>query len=96
MIGCSFAPRKPKKGDGNSKAHEYATNRLLSRYFQLQLTLNESLDLPLFLHCRNAAADLLSLLAPYSFKGVVHSFDGTVEEARKFIDMGYFIGLNGW
>ena len=29
-------------------------------------------------------------------KGVIHSFDGTLEEANTFIQMGYFIGINGW
>ena len=25
----------------------------------------------------------------------IHSFDGTLDEAMKFIQLGYFIGLNG-
>ncbi|XP_050295866.1 deoxyribonuclease TATDN1 isoform X2 [Anthonomus grandis grandis] len=65
------------------------------KYFELQLKLNEELNLPLFLHCRNAASDLYDILSNYKFKGVVHSFDGNLEEAKKFIDLGYFIGLNG-
>lgn len=66
------------------------------KYFELQLTLNQSLQLPLFLHCRNAASDLYQILSKYTFKGVIHSFDGSIEEATKFIDLGYYIGLNGW
>ena len=26
----------------------------------------------------------------------VHSFTGTVEEALKAVDMGFYIGVNGW
>lgn len=66
------------------------------RYFELQLNLNESLNLPLFLHCRNAAGDLYDILSKYAFKGVVHSFDGSIQEATRFIDLGYYIGVNGW
>lgn len=58
----------------------------------------EQTGLPLFLHCRNAAKDLLNCLQSKrdSFSaGVVHSFDGTLEEARSFLDLGLAIGLNG-
>jgi TatD DNase family protein len=67
------------------------------RYFDLQLGLAETLDLPLFLHCRNSASDLVSALAKrQNLRGVVHSFDGTEEEARAILDLGYSIGINGW
>lgn len=66
------------------------------RYFELQLSLSEEFKLPLFLHCRNAAEDLYNILKKYELIGVVHSFDGTIEQATKFIELGYYIGLNGW
>ena len=36
---------------------------------------------------------VLSLL-PVSFQ--MHSFDGTLEEAREAVNFGLYIGLNGW
>lgn len=55
--------------------------------------------LPFFYHCRNAANDLISILKtsrnPKVFCGVVHSFDGSLEEALEFISLGLYIGING-
>ncbi|KAK5649110.1 hypothetical protein RI129_004002 [Pyrocoelia pectoralis] len=66
------------------------------KYFEKQLHLAQFLNLPLFLHCRNSAEDLHSILSKYqNLRGVVHSFDGTIDEANKFIELGYYIGLNG-
>jgi len=70
------------------------------KYFEAQLDLSGLFELPLFLHCRAAATDMLDILKKNqdklcSSKGVVHSFDGTLEEAQAFIDLGYSIGLNG-
>ncbi|XP_056636784.1 deoxyribonuclease TATDN1 isoform X1 [Diorhabda sublineata] len=66
------------------------------KYFNLQLSLTKTFNLPLFLHCRNAAEDLYAVLVNYpGVKGVVHSFDGSYEEACKFLDLGLYIGLNG-
>jgi len=60
------------------------------------------LQLPLFLHCRTgeAARELLGMLERHlpslpSPPGVVHSFDGSFEDAEKFMALGFYIGING-
>lgn len=68
--------------------------------FDLQLDLAESLNLPLFLHSRAAADDFEAALRPRlqagKLKGgVVHSFTGTVEEMKRLVDLGLYIGING-
>ncbi|XP_022913753.2 deoxyribonuclease TATDN1 [Onthophagus taurus] len=74
---------------------QFCSKDIQKKYFKLQLKLLDHYKLPLFLHCRNAANDLYEILSEFNFKGVVHSFDGTIEEATKFIELGYYIGLNG-
>lgn len=70
------------------------------KYFEKQLTLAAKYRLPLFLHCRNAFDDFWSIIernseAIAATGGVVHSFDGTLEQAKRFIDFGFYIGING-
>ena len=64
-------------------------------------TINLVSSLPLFLHNRSVGRDLLEMLQEFSrtsnkkLRGVVHSFDDTIELANEFIDLGLYIGLNG-
>lgn len=72
-------------------------------YFEKQLELAEEFKLPLFLHCRNSHEDFMEILSRNRSKldecggGVVHSFDGTLDEAQKILDFHplLYIGLNG-
>lgn len=52
---------------------------------------------PAMLHCWDAYDDLLEILKnnPVDKKGIVHSFVGSYKTAKKFIELGYKIGLNG-
>ncbi|GIM13025.1 hypothetical protein Vretimale_16228 [Volvox reticuliferus] len=54
----------------------------------------------MFLHLRAAADDFLEIVqrhaADFSRGGVVHSFDGTADEAKRILEMPQLaIGLNG-
>ena len=64
-----------------------------------QLNLAEELNLPVIFHCRMAHDDLLEILKsrapnfiPY---GVIHCFTGSLEQAQKFLEMGFYLGFNG-
>lgn len=58
------------------------------KYCELQFELVRSSGLPIFLHCRAAASDMLALLQNNAASvqgGVIHSFDGTSQEADDFL-----------
>ncbi len=66
---------------------------------EAQVDLACSLNKPLFLHEREADADLLAILD--NFKGrlpkcVVHCFTGSEAVARQYIERGFYLGITGW
>lgn len=78
---------------------QFCTVDVQKKYFERQLDLVVKYKLPLFLHCRNSSNDFYEIIQQNQAKvtngGVVHSFDGTLEEAQKYIELGFYIGING-
>ena len=65
-----------------------------------QLDLAEELDLPVIIHCRDAAEPMLSLLdqrrsAGHSIQGVMHCWGGTPAEMEAFLAFGLYISFSG-
>jgi TatD DNase family protein len=52
---------------------------------------------PIIAHCWDGYPDLLEILTDNTVdkKGVIHSFNGGYKTAKKFIELGYKIGMNG-
>jgi len=67
--------------------------------FDMQLDLAAEMNLPMFLHNRNTEGDFVRILQSNQQKitrgGVVHSFDGSMEEMLALVEMGLYIGING-
>ena len=63
--------------------------------FRKQLALAEKLNLPVVIHTRDAIEDTYQILKEYKVKGVMHCFSGSLEMAKKFIDLGFLIGIGG-
>ena len=64
--------------------------------FARQLALANELNLPVYLHERDAHDDMLAMLKEYSPKGVLHCFTGTGEQAQRYLDLGLSLGITGW
>ncbi len=64
--------------------------------FRKQLELAEKLHLPVVIHSRDAINETYEILKEFKeVKGVIHCFSGSLEMARKFIDLGYYLGIGG-
>lgn len=69
------------------------------RAFSAQLALAAELNLPVFLHCRDAHQRFLTLLDPWLDKlsgAVLHCFTGSAQEAQECIARGLCLGITGW
>ena len=78
---------------------EYSTKEQQIYCFEEQLSIAESLKLPLFLHERHAHKDFTKILKSHINKiknCVVHCFTGTENELKVYLDMGCYIGITGW
>ncbi|MFH1575524.1 MAG: TatD family hydrolase [Candidatus Nealsonbacteria bacterium] len=61
-----------------------------------QLALAKELDLPVIFHCRKAHDDLITILSENGSRpGVIHCFTGNWKQAEKYLEMGFYLGLNG-
>jgi TatD DNase family protein len=60
------------------------------------VALARELDLPLILHCRDAEAPLFAELARHApLRGVMHCFSGTVDAARRSLELGLDLSFAG-
>ncbi|MCE1247677.1 MAG: TatD family hydrolase [Firmicutes bacterium] len=66
---------------------------VLRRFVRLSLITGK----PLILHCRDAEQDLYDILKEENGKltGVIHCFSGNEEWAKRFLDLGFYLGFTG-
>ena len=64
--------------------------------FQIQLAIKH--DLPIVIHCREAFDEIFEILDKENcekLRGVFHCFTGTLEQAKRAIDLGFVLGIGG-
>ena len=65
------------------------------KLFRRQLSLAEKYNLPVIVHSRDAIQDTYDILKEYQVKGVIHCFSGSLEMAKLFIRLGFYLGIGG-
>ena len=74
-----------------SKKEQYAA-------FHQQIEWALEFDLPIVIHSRNSTAECISVVKEHqkgNLKGVFHCFSGDTDQAKKIIDLGFFMGIGG-
>lgn len=78
---------------------DFSPRPVQEKWFEAQLELACDLNLPVFLHERDAHSRFVEIISRYRVRlvgGVVHCFTGTLEEAKVYLDLDLHIGITGW
>lgn len=66
------------------------------RFYQAQLRLAKKYDLPVILHVRRAQDRILKYLRRMpGLTGVAHAFNGSMQQAEQFLNLGFKLGAGG-
>ena len=75
-----------------------ATRARQTEVFEAQLQIAADLKLPVVIHNRDADDDLISIVSAWKNRlngGVFHCFGGSVEAAKRVLDLGFHLGFTG-
>lgn len=83
-LGLDFSPRTQRSYDSFQKTA-----------FETQLEIASEFNKPLVLHIVRAHAEAIKILAAKNrtFQGIVHSYSGTLEDAKAYLDLGLSLSI---
>ncbi|MEO8803280.1 MAG: TatD family hydrolase [Rudaea sp.] len=65
-------------------------------YFRAQLELARESGLPVIVHARKALDEVINEIRKLGkLRGVIHSFSGSLEQAKRLWDLGFCVGIGG-
>ncbi|QBF23748.1 TatD family hydrolase ['Catharanthus roseus' aster yellows phytoplasma] len=67
------------------------------KFFQAQVKIAIQYNLPIIIHARKSFEEIYQLLLPYrnQVRGVFHCLVFSLEEAKKALELGFYIGIGG-
>jgi TatD DNase family protein len=79
--------------------YDHSPRDVQQQVFRRQLGQARAAKLPIIIHCRDAWADTLEIIdqdwRSSGLGGLIHCFTGTLEDARRGLDMGFMISFAG-
>jgi TatD DNase family protein len=67
-----------------------------TQFYRAQLKIAKQHELPVILHVRKSADQLLHALREIgSHGGIAHAFNGSLQQAMQFVEMGFCLGFGG-
>lgn len=65
-------------------------------FFTKQLIIAKQHNLPVIIHNRKAHDECIQLLSEHQLKGgIIHAFNGSIQQANKYIELGFLLGFGG-
>jgi TatD DNase family protein len=100
IVKLADHPRVVAVGEtGLDRYRDYTPFALQQEYFDRHLSLSQERNLPVVIHCRDAADDLMPILrratARAQLKGTLHAFSGDARMVRECLDLGLYISFAG-
>ena len=78
--------------------YENSPKEIQKLWFREQISIAKEIQLPIIVHSRDASKDTYDIIKDtkaYEVGGVVHCFSGSKETAKKYVDLGMYIGIGG-
>jgi TatD DNase family protein len=78
--------------------YDYSPREVQQAVFIEQLVIAKEVKLPIVIHNRESMEDMVRILKEYfvpEYGGIMHSYSGSVEMAKVFLDMGFYLSISG-
>lgn len=76
--------------------YDNAPRDLQKDWFERQIEWAMETNLPVIIHSREASQDTFDIIKSLKpSKGVIHCYSGSIEMAKEYIKMGFYIGVGG-
>ncbi len=76
--------------------YHYDNDRELQKcVFRKQLELAQKYNIPVIIHSRDCIQETYDILKEYRVRGILHCYSGSLEMARLFNKLGFYLGIGG-